>query len=95
MALDTERSRVAHLLRRAGFGSSESELDDYAAPGFSGTLDRLLYLEQVDDSALEERLASLQIDVGSFEGAQYWWLTRMLYTRRPLLDRDSHGVRSV
>jgi uncharacterized protein (DUF1800 family) len=87
MALDTERSRVAHLLRRAGFGSSESELDEYAALGFAGTLDRLLSFEQVDDSALEQRLADLQIDTSSFEGARYWWLSRMLYTRRPLQEK--------
>ena len=49
MAFETERARVAHLLRRAGFGSSEAELDSYTALGFAATLDRLLNYEQVDD----------------------------------------------
>jgi uncharacterized protein (DUF1800 family) len=87
MALDTERSRVAHLLRRAGFGSTEAELDEYAALGFAGTLDRLVNYERVDDSALESRLQSMQIDASSFEGARLWWLARMLYTRRPLQEK--------
>ena len=29
MGLDNERSRVAHLLRRAGFGGSEAEVDEW------------------------------------------------------------------
>ncbi|HEY3058402.1 MAG TPA: DUF1800 domain-containing protein [Chloroflexota bacterium] len=87
MALDTERSRVAHLLRRASFGSTEAELEDYVGLGFSAALDRLVNYEQVDDSALEQRLATLQIDVGNVEGARLWWLNRMLYTRRPLQEK--------
>jgi uncharacterized protein (DUF1800 family) len=29
----------------------------------------------------------LQIDLSSVEGARLWWLTRMLFTRRPLLEK--------
>jgi uncharacterized protein (DUF1800 family) len=87
MGLDTERARVAHLLRRAGFGSTEAELDAYTALGFGGAVERLLNYEQVDDSALEQRLNDLQLDVRNPELARYSWMVRMLYTQRPLQEK--------
>src|SRR5438105_2667079 len=42
MGLDNERSRVAHLLRRAGFGGSEAEVDESGALGCEGSVHRLL-----------------------------------------------------
>ena len=87
MPLDSERSRVSHLLRRAGFGSTEAELDDYTALGYDATLDRLLNYTQVDDSATNELVASLATDPGNFEHARQAWLMRMLHTRRPLQEK--------
>ncbi len=87
MAFETERSRVAHLLRRAGFGSTEAELDAYTAIGFQQTLARLLNYEQVDDSAVEQQVAGIQIDRRNVELARLSWMTRMLYTQRPLQEK--------
>lgn len=87
MALDNERSRVAHLLRRAGFGYTEAELDEFAARGFQGTLDHLLHYERVDNSELEAQLEVLQVDFTRIEEVKFWWLYRMLYTRRPLQEK--------
>jgi uncharacterized protein (DUF1800 family) len=93
MALDTPRSQVAHLLRRAGFGATEAELDQYSALGFAGALDRLLNPEQVDDSATDQLLAPLALDPSNpdakrqIEAAKYWWFNRMLFTRRPLQEK--------
>src|SRR5438309_7449176 len=90
MALDTTRSPVAHLLRRAGFGATEAELDQYTALGFDGALDRLLNPEQVDDSATDQQLTPLTTDLGDpkkIESAKFWWLNRMLYTQRPLQEK--------
>jgi len=56
---DSERARVAHLLRRAGFGASEAELDQYTELGFAGALDQLLHPERVDDQATDTALAPL------------------------------------
>ena len=36
MALDNVRSQIAHLIRRAGFGTTQAELDQYAALGYAG-----------------------------------------------------------
>lgn len=93
MPLESERARVAHLLRRAGFGATQAELDEYAALGFQGTLDRLLAPESVDDSALEVRIADLTPRPDDpdarkkIEPAKFLWFSRMLYTRRPLLEK--------
>jgi uncharacterized protein (DUF1800 family) len=93
MALDTTRSQVAHLLRRAGFGATEAELDEYTALGFSAALERLLHPEQVDNSAMDQLVAPLAVDTTAgdarrkLEAAKFWWLNRMLYTRRPLHEK--------
>ena len=93
MALDTPRSQVAHLLRRAGFGATEAELDQYAALGFAGALDRLLNPTQVDDSATDALLAPLAIDPSDpqsrrkIEPAKFWWFNRMLFSQRPLQEK--------
>src|SRR5437868_3917835 len=90
MALDNAPSQIAHLLRRAGFGATEAELAQYASLGFDGALDKLLNPEQVDDSATDQLLDPLATDLGDpkkIEPARFWWLNRMLYTRRPLQEK--------
>ena len=83
MGLDNERSRVAHLLRRAGFGGSEAEVDEYAALGFEGSVDRLLNPERVEDD-LDQKVAALKPDMSKVADVQLVWLYRMVNTRRPL-----------
>jgi uncharacterized protein (DUF1800 family) len=87
MAFETERSRVAHLLRRAGFGTTEAELNYYTSLGFQSSLDRLLNYEQIDDSAVEQQVAGIQVDRRNVELARLSWMTRMLYTQRPLQEK--------
>src|SRR5947209_18016993 len=90
MALDNVRSQVAHLLRRAGFGATETELDSYTQLGFAGAVDRLLSPEQVDDSATDQLLQALTANLGDrkqIEASKFWWVNRMLYTQRPLQEK--------
>src|SRR6478736_3514816 len=92
MPFDSTRSQVAHLLRRAGFGATESELDQYASLGYAGALDRLLNPDQVDNAAAEQILAPLAPSTDpaakpKIEEAKFWWLNRMLYTQRPLQEK--------
>jgi len=87
MALDNVRSQIAHLLRRAGFGATEAELDTYAQLGFAGAVDRLLNPEQVEDSDTDRLLQPLTANLGDkkqIEAAKFWWANRLLYTQRPL-----------
>jgi uncharacterized protein (DUF1800 family) len=92
-----ERKRIAHLLRRTGFGASPAELDRYEEMGFDAAIDALLdYPPWPDpypvDPAIE---AAFQDDPR--EGQQLarealrelpgWWIARMLTTPNPLEEK--------
>jgi len=79
--------QTGHLLRRAGFGASASELSMYSSLGYQGAVDRLLNYQQVDDSAMEQRLQALNLNLNSPADQQRWWLLRMAWTQRPLLEK--------
>ena len=90
-----ERRRLGHLLRRAGFGASQQEMERYQKLGLDGTIEHLLEYEGVDDSDLEERLAGMELDVEQLSGLQRWWFLRMVYTQRPLQEKMTlfwHGI---
>jgi uncharacterized protein (DUF1800 family) len=87
-----EDAQIPHLLRRAGFGASPSELADYEGMGLSGAIDRLLNYQGIDNSQVP---ATPDI-VLSYSGAQTgnvlqalqtWWLQRMVGTTRPLEEK--------
>lgn len=90
MALQTERQKGAHLLRRFGLGASESELDYYLKDGgLNGAIEKLLNYENVDEG--------FKLDIESFRNGKnnnlspqavgYWWVARMLITQRPLQEK--------
>ena len=88
MILSTERQRIQHLLRRAGFGYSADELREYVALGLDGTIDRLLNPERVDDSAAEAAAAAFRGDALQRRDALLnLWHTRLVQTKRPLLEK--------
>jgi uncharacterized protein (DUF1800 family) len=76
-----ERQRTAHLLRRAGFGTSAGELDGLTAIGYSGVVDQLL-----EDAPVEPAPVDFGADakVGDLQRA---WLAQMLGTPRPLQEK--------
>ncbi len=91
MAPDTERQKIQHLLRRAGWGYSASELKEYLALGLQGSIDRLLAPESVDDSATEALVAGLAADPYQDRAALLTaWHLRIASTRRPLLERMTY-----
>jgi uncharacterized protein (DUF1800 family) len=79
--------QTGHLLRRAGFGGTASETSMYSSLGYQGAVDRLLNYQQVDDSPMEQRLKSLNLDLTKVPDQQRWWLLRMSWTQRPLLEK--------
>lgn len=88
-------TQIGHLLRRAGFGATPDELAMYGKLGFNGAVDRLLYYQQVSDDNMENRLKALNINLNSPIDQQRWWLLRMAWTQRPLLEKMTlfwHGV---
>jgi len=88
-------SQTGHLLRRAGFGATSSELQMYSGLGFNEAVDRLLNYSRVPDDDLENRLKTLNLNLNSPADQQRWWLLRMAWTQRPLLEKMTlfwHGV---
>lgn len=88
-------TQIGHLLRRAGFGATPDELTMYRNLGFSASVDRLLNYQQVSDDTLESRLKALNLDLTKPLDQQRWWLLRMAWTQRPLLEKMTmfwHGV---
>jgi len=87
--------QIGHLLRRAGFGATSDELTLYRNLGYTGAVDRLLNYQQVPDDAMENRLKALNLNLNSPLDQQRWWLLRMAWTQRPLLEKMTlfwHGV---
>jgi hypothetical protein len=87
---------VEHLLRRAGFGAGQEEIDDYMDLGFAGTVRRLLDYETVPDDvdALVGKPGYVGITAtGGFNPrtnithARQRWLFRLVHTRRPLQEK--------
>jgi uncharacterized protein DUF1800 len=88
-------TQIGHLLRRAGFSATPDELAMYGKLGFTGAVDRLLNYKQVPDDDMENRLKALNISLNSPINQQRWWLLRMAWTQRPLLEKMTlfwHGV---
>ncbi|MCL6647208.1 MAG: DUF1800 domain-containing protein [Chloroflexi bacterium] len=81
-----ETVRIAHLLRRAGFGTSPSELAQYCALGFEGAVDALLNTEAAPE--LEDPLAEVtNFDPNRLPSIQELWVARMVRSPRPLEER--------
>jgi uncharacterized protein DUF1800 len=88
-------TQTGHLLRHAGFGATPDELTMYRNLGFNGAVDRLINYQQVSDDDMENRLKALNINLNSPTDQQRWWLLRMAWTQRPLLEKMTlfwHGV---
>ena len=97
---ETDIALFAHLLRRAGFGATREELEDYAAKGYEATVEELLHPESVpsrieDDMDLLRRYhvehKSLSVD----PEAKTHLLYRMINSKRHLEEKIAlfwHGV---
>ncbi|MFN0095549.1 MAG: DUF1800 domain-containing protein [Dehalococcoidia bacterium] len=97
--------RAAHLLRRAGFGGAQAEVERFAALSREEAANRLVDYAAVDNGALNARIAAANFTLRITDEAgqrgqairdmQRWWLTRMAYTARPLEERMTfiwHGM---
>src|SRR6202011_3589386 len=97
-ALSTSRGRAAHLLRRAGFGATGKELDQYAAMTTSAMTQAVMNYQLTSNAGLEANLPTL--DLASAKGpsaaaVQSWWLQRMVQSARPLEEKMTlfwHGL---
>ena len=86
--MDAPRLLVSHLLRRAGFGATPAELDQYAALGYDGAVDHLINFDQVPDNQPDfQQPADATKAKQGLGDLQLWWLNRMLTTQRPLQEK--------
>lgn len=76
---------IAHLLRRAGFGATRDELEDYVAKGYEAVVEELLHperLPQVEGDLIQRYYGGENINV--------WigtWIYRMVNSKRPLEEK--------
>ena len=86
---DKDIALMAHLMRRAGFGTTREELEQRVAKGYEETVEELLHPET--QPPWEEDLARRH-HIGARYGnglpeTQGWWLQRMVSTKRPLEEK--------
>ena len=82
---------AAHLIRRAGFGGTPSEIDDLSSRGREGAVDFLINFNQIDNSAMESLLTtsfdfSAQDNISNGE-IRRWWFTRLANTNRQFEEK--------
>ncbi len=88
MALETDRDKGAHLLRRFGLGASESELNFYMKDGLKGAINKLVDYESIDEG-FNLDIASLENGKNKVQmpGVVGWWIMRILQTQHPLQEK--------
>ena len=80
---------MAHLMRRAGFGATRRELDDYAAKGYQATVEELLDCKD-PESMPEDLIRRYHHDQSAgfeFTAAGSSWLYRLVSTNDPLKEK--------
>lgn len=87
MPITWTRDTAAHLLRRAGFGSTQAELDQFEGLGLQGAVNRLVDYDSVSNADLDARLAQYNFDLTRANDIRSHWIVRMRYTARPLEEK--------
>jgi len=90
--MPSQYDRMAHLLRRAGFGARPDEIENSLKLGFEATVDQLINYENVPENPAMPatpitRDGTFNIRLLTIEDTASWWLERMIKTRRPLQER--------
>ena len=88
----TKEERIAHLLRRFGFGASFAEMEFYSPLGEDGTIERLIEYEKVPEGfdVSPARFAQENqqgVELLRMPAVVGWWTLRMLSTQRPLQEK--------
>ncbi|HKE02147.1 MAG TPA: DUF1800 domain-containing protein, partial [Planctomycetota bacterium] len=80
-----DRRLAAHLLRRAGFGGSEAEIDEALSAGPAAAAESLAH-PPADDEAVRSLDESMELLLDGKEpvALRSWWALRMVATKAPL-----------
>jgi len=89
-SINWTRDTAAHLLRRAGFGGTPSDIDALYAKGLEGAVSSLVDYESTDPTAYEAALAAKSYNLLTTRGIQQWFLDRMAFSPRPLEEKMTY-----
>ena len=80
---------IAHLMRRAGFGASRAELEEYLVDGYEQAVEKLLISEEdsLVNNALIRRYHPDQSATHDTYGSGPYWLYRLVSTEAPLREK--------
>ena len=91
MANKESLAQMAHLMRRAGFGATREELDQYVAKGYEATVDELLNppedMPAGNMTLLLRYMPNCLLPGGVPQPGQYNWMYNMITTKRPLEEK--------
>ena len=91
MANKEDLAQMAHLMRRAGFGATREELEQYVAKGYDATVEELI--NPPDDmpagnmTLLLRYMPNCLLPGGVPQPGQYNWMYNMITTKRPLEEK--------
>ena len=95
--INNDTALMAHLLRRAGFGASRTELEGYMAMGYEGAVDALL--NPADPGNMPDDLIRRyhveQSELRDLAGSAAYWMYRMISTTCPMEEKIAlfwHGL---
>ena len=95
--INNDTALMAHLLRRAGFGATRDELEDYLSLGYDGAVEALLNPSDADNMPddLIRRYHVEQSELRDLAGSAAYWMYRMISTSCPLEEKTAlfwHGL---
>ena len=85
----TDLALIAHLMRRAGFGATRAELEDYANQSYEDIVEDLLHPERFPEVA-DDVVIRYWLELNNPDSVEPWntrWLYRMINTERPLEEK--------
>jgi uncharacterized protein (DUF1800 family) len=82
------RTRMAHLLRRAGFGPAPGEVERRLNVGYEATVHALVESgNEPDDLADVDAQIGGILDLSNIDDVRTWWTYRMIHSNRPFVEK--------
>ena len=86
----TDKALIAHLYRRAGFGTTPKMLEDLSSKDYDDIVDNLVDIEKIDDLYDEDILSRYYPQLHStdnFGMDNTKWFYRMINSKKPLQEK--------
>jgi uncharacterized protein (DUF1800 family) len=86
---ETDIALIAHLMRRAGFGATRSELEELASKEYAEVVEDLLHPDRFEDLE-EDVLRRYNLELTYRDAFGLWgarWIWRMVNSQRPLEEK--------